>query len=68
VSNVPDDWDAFWVTCIDCGKRYHASEGGCGCTDDATKCAGCDEWISDEDLVDGFCEECSEEFAEAEDA
>lgn len=29
--NVPDDWDCYWYMCSNCGSKYHASEGGCGC-------------------------------------
>jgi len=29
--NVPDDWDYYWIKCSNCGRRYHASEGGCEC-------------------------------------
>jgi len=26
MSNVPDDWNAHWRTCSECGGRYHGSE------------------------------------------
>lgn len=29
--NVPDDWNMYWQTCSNCGKRWHASEYYCGC-------------------------------------
>lgn len=29
--NVPDDWDLHWHMCSNCGNKYHASDGGCGC-------------------------------------
>lgn len=32
--NVPDDWDNYWVTCGDCGGRYHASEFCEACEDE----------------------------------
>jgi hypothetical protein len=38
--NAPDDWHAYFRRCPDCGTRYHASEGGCSCSDE-TECAGC---------------------------
>lgn len=31
MSNVPDDWGCHYVHCEFCGRRYHASEGGCDC-------------------------------------
>ena len=31
---VPDDWGCYYRTCDECGKRYHASEGGCSCEED----------------------------------
>ena len=33
--NVPDDWDNYYTSCGRCGRRYHASEGGCGCYEEA---------------------------------
>ena len=39
--NVPDDWGSYYYKCEYCGSRYHASEGGCGCLEDAGQCAGC---------------------------
>ena len=33
--NVPADWNAWYETCEYCGKRFHASEGFCGCTGSA---------------------------------
>ncbi len=67
MSNLPDDWNDYWYTCHECGKKYHASEGGCGCTDDMTKCAGCEEWFEEEELVevpldscDSYCRGCAD--------
>lgn len=34
MSNVPDDWYCYFLTCDECGSRYHASEYGC------TSCPG----------------------------
>jgi len=43
--NVPDDWDQYWMTCNLCGQRYHASDGGCSCTDSLPDCAcGKNDW------------------------
>lgn len=39
--NVPDDWGSYYSKCSYCGSRVHASEGGCGCLDDAEKCHTC---------------------------
>lgn len=49
-NNLPDDWDAHWHRCGDCGERYHASEGGHECApagepeppDDGYDDLGCD--------------------------
>jgi len=38
--NVPDDWGSYYSRCSLCGTRYHASEGGCGCTEDKEFCVG----------------------------
>lgn len=32
--NVPDDWDYYWRRCLACGRRWHLSDGGCGCEND----------------------------------
>jgi len=29
--NVPDDWGMYYVSCSECGKKFHMSEGGCYC-------------------------------------
>lgn len=39
--NVPDDWGMYYSKCGYCGSRYHASEGGCGCLEDAEQCVVC---------------------------
>jgi hypothetical protein len=31
MQNVPDDWNSYWCKCSACGRRYHASDGGCEC-------------------------------------
>ena len=36
--NVPDDWNSWYSNCLRCGTRFHASEGGCGCTEDLIEC------------------------------
>lgn len=33
--NTPNDWNSYWRRCDSCGRRYHASDGGCSyCEDD----------------------------------
>jgi hypothetical protein len=49
MSNVPDDWGCYYYKCEYCGSCYHASEGGCGCTDDKVQCRKCDNWVDTED-------------------
>lgn len=39
--NVPDDWGMYYSKCEYCGKKYHASEGGCYCLDDHVQCHYC---------------------------
>lgn len=36
--DLPDDWGCFYTTCLICGRRYHKSEGNCGCLDDLEPC------------------------------
>ena len=59
MSNLPDDWCAHYSTCGRCGSRYHASEGGCGCTEEG-QCSGCGEHCGsfsfDNDAF--ICDEC----------
>ena len=31
MANVPDDWGCYYFNCGACGRRCHASEGGCDC-------------------------------------
>lgn len=38
--NVPDDWGSYYYNCSLCGSRCHASEGGCGCTEEKELCHG----------------------------
>ena len=38
--NVPDDWGSYYRNCELCGGRYHASEGGCYCTEEKELCVG----------------------------
>lgn len=60
MSNVPDDWNCYWNKCPRCGKRYHASEGGCSCIEDAFEDCQCgmSDWgslgINDEPI----CKKC----------
>jgi len=43
--NTPDDWGSHWNKCGFCGKRYHASDGGCDCTESYPDCAcGENKW------------------------
>ena len=44
MSNVPDDWGCYYRNCSLCGGRWHASEGGCGCTDDLECQCGSGYW------------------------
>ena len=71
--NVPDDWNSYYQRCSLCRTRYHASEGGCMCTEDLTKCAGncargLEGYYPDDQIVtvDGleYCKACAEEYAE----
>ena len=32
--NTPDDWNAHWRKCPDCGAKWHAADGGHDCPDD----------------------------------
>lgn len=48
--NVPDDWGCYFTRCSLCGTRYHASEGGCGCTDDQERCRGCGEYADPDEM------------------
>lgn len=34
VGNVPDDWGCYFVKCVQCGRTYHLSEGGCDCQEE----------------------------------
>lgn len=47
MSNVPDDWNAYWRRCDICGRKWHASEGGCDCTEALEDCpCGKREWAT----------------------
>ena len=37
--NVPADWNRYFHKCDLCNESYHASEGGCNCTEDL-ECGG----------------------------
>ena len=55
--NVPDDWGSYYRRCDLCGRRYHASEGGCDCTDDLDDCpCGQRDWASDCGVI--YCRSC----------
>jgi len=57
MSNVPDGWNRYWSKCQICGRRYHESDGGCGCTDDLDSCScGENEWIVDDGVI--LCSRC----------
>lgn len=56
MSNLPDDWSAYWTTCEDCGARYHLS-GVYECACDA--CGRCGERIPPDTEMCGRCEELS---------
>lgn len=61
MANVPDDWNSYYHKCTHCGNRYHASEYGCGCLDDKSKCRACGEWTENDDLDDeNECPNCVE--------
>lgn len=78
--NVPDDWNTYYNRCSYCGKKYHASEGGCDCLDEG-ECAGCggicgrdelDETTLDKEETPiyrcsdcGVCVDCEETFVRA---
>ncbi len=59
--NVPDDWNSYWERCSNCGRKYHASEGGCDCLDEGD-CIGCGETCGrecyDEEGKLFICEDC----------
>ena len=55
MSNVPDDWDCYWLTCGACGKEYHASgTTTCGCE----PCSGCEEFHPPDRMEGDACEGC----------
>ena len=66
--NLPDDWGNYYSNCSLCGSRYHASEGGCCCTEDKLLCVGTacndsndlDSYHEETVTVSGkeFCEHC----------
>jgi len=65
--DTPDDWNRYYTRCPRCNTRYHASEGGCGCTEDLDLCAGpCAEYHQPESLTttaasgveQHLCEDC----------
>lgn len=59
-TNVPDDWHSYHTVCDSCGRRFHLSEGGCGCYG-AVKCSRCDELFHGTELDEyGECPDCAE--------
>ena len=38
--NVPDDWGNYYISCGRCNRRYHLSEGGCGCYEEDLEALG----------------------------
>lgn len=66
MSNVPDDWNSYWNRCEICGQKWHASEGGCSCTDGLEDCpCGMNEWTADGGPI--FCGSCRGEPGEIRD-
>lgn len=59
MNNVPDDWNCWYVKCQRCGRRYHASEGGCVCLDELNPCQ-CERrnwgWCGSDDEI--VCRSC----------
>jgi hypothetical protein len=53
--NVPDDWGSYYHKCRRCGRKYHASEGGCSCTDGLQCQCGKGNWDRDDPPR---CKEC----------
>jgi len=50
--NTPDDWSSYTYTCTRCGNSYHASEGGCGCTEDMVRCEGhCNDYHDEAEVT-----------------
>lgn len=70
--NVPDDWDCYWSKCFRCGKKYHESEGGCGCEESyqewlESRCIECNEEEAEEDGLCAWCYDNQEDDEEEED-
>lgn len=60
MSNVPDDWGAYYSTCERCEKKYHPS-GTVRC--DCEECARCGgDRASDELDESGVCDTCWKDF------
>ena len=63
--NTPDDWGNYYTWCFRCSRRYHASEGGCGCYEQCLEelgsCqCGHEQWGWDcEDPEDERCKTCN---------
>jgi len=66
MTNLPDDWNAYWRTCEDCGARYHLSgTDECECP----TCDKCHEVTAESDMADdrdGWCEKCADKAREDE--
>ena len=60
MSSLPDDWNAHWAVCHDCGARYHRS-GVYEC--ECQPCAVCGELVPpDEDCA--LCEDRLDEVTD----
>jgi len=66
MTNLPDDWNAYFRTCEDCGARYHLSgTDECECP----TCDNCHEVTAEsnmDDERDGWCSKCADKAREDE--
>jgi len=64
MTNLPDDWNAYFRTCEDCGARYHLSgTDECECP----TCDNCHEVTAEsnmDDERDGWCSKCADRARE----
>ena len=66
LSNLPDDWNTFYSRCGDCGRKWHASEGGCSHCEHCQG-LGCGELLTGDNVspFDGeLCRSCGVEECE----
>ncbi len=62
MSNLPDDWDAYWRTCPDCDTAYHMSgTTECACE----RCESCNANRSTSEHPT-LCQTCAETIDEEE--